>query len=328
VQIYVDDIIFRLCEEFVIAMHGKFEMSMLGELSFFLGLQVKQSKEGIFLNQSKYCKEILKRFEMENCKEASTPMLTNCYIDVDAVGVVVDQTKYRGLIGSLLYLTTSGPNIMFVVCLCTGFQSNPKESHLKAAKRILEYFKGTSSIGLWYPSLSPIQLVKYSNSDFASCKLDKKSSSGTCHLLGSSLKSWHSKKEACVALSTVEAEYIAAGSCCAQILWIKQQLEDFVLKVNKVPLFCDNTSAINLIKIQVQHFRTKHIEIRHQFISDHVNNGDCKVQLIVTERQLADIFTKPLSKDKFFSLRNELGIIDSQALPYSMLFLSLLTLYL
>ena len=113
---------------------------------------------------------------------------------------------------------------------------------------------------------------------------------------------------------TAEAEYIVAGSCCAQILWIKQQLKDFGLKVSKVPLLCDNTSAINLTKNQVQHSRTKHIEIRHHFIRDHVSNGDYEVKFIATERQLADIFTKPLPKDRFFFLRNELGILDSQIL--------------
>jgi len=171
VQIYVDDIIFgatndSLCEEFVAAMQGEFEMSMMGELSIFLGLQVKQSKDGIFLSQSKYCKEILKKFEMESCKEASTPMPSSCYMDADVAGKEVDQTKYRGFIGSLLYLTTSRPNIMFVVCLCVRFQTNPKESHLKAAKRILKYLKGTTNVGLWYPSHSPIHLIGYSDSDF------------------------------------------------------------------------------------------------------------------------------------------------------------------
>jgi len=117
-------------------------------------------------------------------------------------------------------------------------------------------------------------LVGYSDSDFAGCKLDRKGTSFTCHLLGSSLISWHNKKQACVPLSTVEAEYIAAGSCCVQILWIKQQIEDFGLKVNKVPLLCDNTSAINLTKNQIQHSRTKHVKIHHNFIRDHVSNGD------------------------------------------------------
>jgi len=223
VQIYVDDIIFgatqdSLCEEFVAAMKGEFEMSMMGELSFFLGLQVKQTKDGIFLCESKYCKEILKKFEMECCKEASTPMPLSYYMDADVAGKGVDQTKYTGLICFLLYLITSRPDIMFAVCLCARYQANPKESHFKAAKRILKYLKGTSIVGLWYPSHSPIHLIGYSDSDFVGCKLDRKSTSGTYHLLGSSLISWHSKKQACVTLSIVEAEYIVAGSCCAQIL--------------------------------------------------------------------------------------------------------------
>ena len=137
-------------------MKGEFEMSMMGELSFFLGLQVKQTKDGIFLSQSKYCKEILKKFEMESCKEASTPMPSSCYMDADAARKCVDQTKYRGLIGSLLYLTASRSDIMFAVCICARYQANPKESHFKAAKRILKYLKGTSSVGLWYLSHSPI----------------------------------------------------------------------------------------------------------------------------------------------------------------------------
>jgi len=247
---------------------------------------------------------------MEACKAAATPMSTNCYLDTDEAVPEVDQTKYRGLIGSLLYLTTSRPDIMFDVYLCARFQSCPKESHLKGAKRILKYLKGTTSMGLWYPSHSLIHLVGYSDFDFECCKLDRKSTSGTYHLLGSSLISWHSKKQTCVALSTVGAEYIAAESCCSQILWIKQQLEDFGLKICKVPLLCDNTSAINLTKNQVQHLRTKHIEIRHHFICDHINNGDCEIQFVLTESQHADIFTKPVSKDRFYCLRNELGIID------------------
>ncbi|XP_068476628.1 secreted RxLR effector protein 161-like [Phaseolus vulgaris] len=175
-------------------------------------------------------------------------MSTNCYLEADEAGPEVNQTMYMGLIGSLLYLIASRPDIMFVVCLCARFQSCPKESHLKAAKRILKYLKGTISMGSSYPSLSPIHLVGYSDSDFAGCKLDRKSTIGTCHLLRSSLVSWHSKKQTCVALSIVEAEYITAGSCCAQILWIKQQLEDFGLNISKVPLLCDNTSAINFDK--------------------------------------------------------------------------------
>jgi len=157
---------------------------------------------------------------MENCKETSTPIATRSSLDTVENGTNYDQTKYRGLIGSLLYLTESRPNIMFSVCLCARFQAKPKESHYMAAKRILKYLKGTIDVKLWYPSEVSLNLIGYSDSDFARCKIDRKGTSGMCHLLGSSLISWHSKKQACVALSTIEAEYIAVGSCCIQSLWI------------------------------------------------------------------------------------------------------------
>jgi len=133
-------------------------------------------------------------FNMESCKESVTPMATNCYLDSDEKGASVDQTKFRALIGSLLYLTASRPDIMFSVCLCARFQSNPKEAHFTAVKRIMKYLQGTINIRLWYPADVSLNLVGYSDSDFTGCKIDRKSTSGTCHLLGSSLVSWHSKK--------------------------------------------------------------------------------------------------------------------------------------
>jgi len=179
------------------------------------------------------------------------------------------------------------------VCKIPG---KSKGVSFQCAKRILKYLKGTKNVGLWYPNEATLNLKGYSDSDFAGCKLDKKSTSGTCHLLGASLISWNSKKQACVALSIAEAEYIAAGSCCAQICWLKQQLSYFGLKGTKVPLFYDNTSAINLIKNPVHHFRTKHIEIRHHFIREQVSNSICEIKFIESEKQLADFFTKPLAK--------------------------------
>jgi len=153
-------------------------------------------------------------------------------------------------------------------------------------------------------------LTSFSDSYFAGCKIDKKSTSGTFHILGSSLISWHCKKQACVVLSTTEAEYIAAGSCCAQTLWVRQQLSDFGILLNKIPIHFDNTSAINLSKNPVMHSRTKHIVIRHHFLREHIANGICDIQFIGTELQLVDLFTKPLAKDKFYFLLNELGIIS------------------
>ena len=159
---------------------------------------------------------------MKNAKHMETPMSTTCYLDKDKTGQLIDIKKYRGMIGSLLYLSASRPDIMFSVYMCARYQANPKKSHLSAIKRIIRYLLCTINLGLWYPKNSSYNLIGYSDSDFVGCKTDRKSTSGTCHFIGSTLVSWHSKKQNSVALSTAVAEYISAGSCCAQILWMKQ----------------------------------------------------------------------------------------------------------
>jgi len=149
---------------------------------------------------------------MDSCKEALTPIVTSCYPDADEQGITVDQTKFRGLIGLLLYLTASRPDITFVVCMCARFQANPKESHLNVAKRILKYLKGTTNVGLRYPNEATLNLKGYLDSDFAGCKLDKKSTSGTCHLLGASLISWNSKKQTCVVFQLLRPSTLHQGA--------------------------------------------------------------------------------------------------------------------
>jgi hypothetical protein len=314
VQIYVDDIIFgstneNLCKEFPKTMQNEFVMSMMGELKFLLGLQIKQTKEGIFLNQFKYVIDLLKRFGLANAKAYGTLMSPSTKLDKDEKGKSVDVKLYRGMIGSLLYLNASRPDIIFSVCLCTRFQSCPKESHLIAVKRIFRYLLGTIDLGLWYPKSNSFDLISYTDVDFAGCKTDRKSTSGTCHFLGHSLVSWFSKKQNSVALSTAEAEYVAAGSCCAQSLYIKQQLEDFKILFDHIPIRCDNTSAINLSKNPIQHSRTKHIEIRYHFIRDHVQKkGDIELEFVSTDSQWADILTKPLIEERFCTIRREIGM--------------------
>ena len=292
-------------------MAKEFEMSMIGELTFFLGFQIKQLKEGTFIHQEKYTKDILKKFKMDDCKPIKTPMPTNGHLDLDEGGKSVDQTLYRSMIGSLLYLTASRPDIMFSVCMCARFQANPKESHISAVKRILRYLKHTPSIGLWYPKGASFTLLGYSDSDFAGCRVDRKSTSGGCHLLGRSLVSWSSKKQNSVALSTAEAEYIAAGACCAQILYMKQSLLDYGVVLDRIPLLCDNESAVKIANNPVQHSRTKHIDIRHHFLRDHVARNDILLCGVRSEDQLADIFTKPLDESTFCRLRSELNVLNS-----------------
>ncbi|CAA7027778.1 unnamed protein product [Microthlaspi erraticum] len=231
-QIYVDDIVFggtsdQLVERFVKTMTSEFKMSMVGELTYFLGLQIKKSDAGITVSQSTYAKNLVERFGMCSSKPPRTPMSTTVKLSRDESGKSVDVKLYRGMIGSLLYLTASRPDLCLSVGLCARYQANPKESHLSAVKRIIKYVKGTINYGLRYTRDTNQNLVGYSDSDWAGSVDDRRSTSGGCFFLGNNLISWHSRKQNCVSLSTVEAEYIALGSCCTQLLWMRQMGYDY-----------------------------------------------------------------------------------------------------
>jgi hypothetical protein len=287
-------------------------MSMMGELKYFLGFQVKQLQEGTFISQTKYIQDILNKFGMKDVKPIKTPMGTNGHLDLDTGGKSVDQKVYRSMICSLLYLCASRPDIMLFVCMCARFQADPKEAHLRAVKQILRYLVYTPKFGLWYPRGSTFDLIGYSDTYWAGCKINRKCTSGTCQFLGRSLVSWASKKQNFVALSTAEAEYIAAGHCWAQLLWMRQTLRYYGYKLTKVPLLCDNESAIRMADNPIEHSRTKHIAIRYHFLRDHQQKGDIEIAYINTKEQLADIFTKPLDEQTFTKLRHELNILDSR----------------
>ena len=315
VQIYVDDIIFGstcqdLCDDFSKIMHDEFEMSMMGELNFFLGLQIKQLEDGIFFNQSKYIKDMLRKFGLEDSKPIKTPMSTETKLVKDEENESVDSTKYRGMIGSLLYLTASRPDIMFSVCLCARFQEDPKTSHLEAVKRIFRYIKGTTHLGLWYPKGTGVDTIVYADSDHAGDYVDRKSTSGTCTFVGHCLTSWFSKKQTSLAISTTEAEYVSAGKACQQALWMKQALVDYGIQLNGITILCDNKGAIDLSKNPVQHSRTKHIEIRHHFLRDNVQKGNISIEKVSSEDNIADILTKPLKREPFNLLRLGLGLME------------------
>ncbi|GJW96324.1 retrovirus-related pol polyprotein from transposon TNT 1-94 [Tanacetum coccineum] len=313
VQIYIDDIIFgstnpKFSKRFEKLMHSRFEMSLMGEMKFFLGLQIHQSPRGIFINQAKYTLEILKKHGMEKGQSIGTPMATKPKLDADLSGEPVDQTDYRSKIGSLMYLTSSRPDIVQAVCYCARYQARPTEKHLKEVKRIFRYLRGTINMGLWYPKGSGFELTAFSDADHAGCVDTRKSTSGGIQFLGDKLVSWMSKKQDCTAMSSAEAEYVALSASCAQVMWMRTQLQDYGFNYNKIPLYCDSQSAIAISCNPVQHSRTKHIHTRYHFIKEQVENGIIELYFVRTEYQLADMFTKALPEERFQYLVRRIGM--------------------
>ncbi|GJT53573.1 retrovirus-related pol polyprotein from transposon TNT 1-94 [Tanacetum coccineum] len=294
VQVYVDDIIFgstnyKLCKQFKKLMTKKFEMSMMGELSYFFGLQIKQDDKGISICQEKYTRDLLKKNKISDSFSVKTSMVPPNNLGPDLASKPVNETLYRGMI---------------------RYQANPKESHLNAVKRIFMYLKGTSSLGLWYPKCLGFDLKGYSDSNYAGCNMDKKSTSSACQILGGKLVCWSAKKKQAVAMSLAEAEYVAAAGCCVNILWMKSQLIDYDIHYKMVPIFCDNTSAIAISNNLELHSRTKHIDTRYHFIRDQILKRDIALYFIPTQYQLAYIFTKPMDEPTFTRLKAELGMLN------------------
>nr|GEY58869.1 retrovirus-related Pol polyprotein from transposon TNT 1-94 [Tanacetum cinerariifolium]GEY59578.1 retrovirus-related Pol polyprotein from transposon TNT 1-94 [Tanacetum cinerariifolium] len=313
VQIYVDDIIFvastpELCDLFAKIMCLIFMMSMIGKILFFLGLQISQSPKGIFINQSKYFHESLKKYGFDSCDLVDTPMVEKSTLDEDKEGKIVDPSHYRGMIGTLFYLTASRPDLQFAICMCVRYQARPTEKHLHAIKRIFRYLKGTVNRVLWYSKDSSIALTAFVDVDHAGCHDTRRSTSGSMKFLIDRLISWSSKRQKSAAISSTKAKYIALSGCCAQVLWMRSQLTDYGLGFNKIPMYCDYKSAIALCCNNVQHSGSKHIDIRFHFIKEHVEKGVIELYFVNTEYQLADIFTKALGKDRIEFLMNKLGM--------------------
>jgi hypothetical protein len=314
-QIYMDDIIFTAtlesqAHEFAEEMKQEFKMSMIGELTYFLGMQVRQTFEGIFISQAKYAKDLVKRFGLDGKSHARTPMSTSVKISVDLTGKQVDPTLYRNMIRSLLYLTASQLDIAFSVRVCAQFQANLKESHLIAVKRIIRYVNATVNYGICFSRETNLVLVGYSNADWVGNADDRKSTSRGCFYVITNLVGWMSQKQSSISLSTAEAEYIAAGSCCTQLLWMKKLLCDYGFTEDIIVIHYENTSAINISKNPVQHSRTKYIDIRHHFIRDLMESREVALIFIPTDNQLPDILTKALDGSRFEYLRKAIGVYD------------------
>nr|GEV04808.1 retrovirus-related Pol polyprotein from transposon TNT 1-94 [Tanacetum cinerariifolium] len=275
VQIYVDDIIFgftnpKLSKQFEKLMHSRFEMCMMGELKLFLAIQIQQSPRGIFINQAKYAQEIRIKHGMTSCDSVGTPMAMK-HLDANLCGTPVDQTKYCSMVGALMYLTASRPDIMHAICYCARYQAKPTEKHLTAVKRIFWYLKDTIHMGLWYLKDTGFELTAFSNSDHAGCLDSLKSTSGGIQFLGGvKLVSWSSKKQDCTSMSSAEAEYVSLSAC-------------------SIAISCN----------PVHHSYTKHIDVRYYFIKEKVEKGIIELFFVGTEYQLAGLFTKPLPEERF-----------------------------
>ncbi|GKD40189.1 hypothetical protein Tco_1260396, partial [Tanacetum coccineum] len=244
---------------------------------------------------------VLNKFDFVIVKTASTPIETNKTLLKDEEVEDVDVHLYRSMIRSLMYLTASRPDIMFVVCACARFQFTPKVSHLHAVKRIFRYLKCQPKLGLWYPRDSPFDLEAFSDSNYTRASLDKKSTIGGCQFLGKRLISWQCKKQTIVSNSTTKAEYVAAANCCGQVLWIQNQMLDYGFNFMNTKIHIDNESTICIVKNLVFHSKTKHIKIRHHFIRDSYEKRLIQVIKIHTDHNVTDLLTKSfdVSSDEF-----------------------------
>jgi hypothetical protein len=284
-------------------------MKDLGLMHYFLGLEVWQSPEKIFLNQGKYAVEIMKRFNMLECKSMYTPMETKLKLLVDTSSELVNATLYRQIIGSFMYLTNTRPYICFVVNTLSQYLVEPRRVHLVAAKHVMRYLQGTLDCGLNYNGDHDFRLSGYIDSDWAGSVSDRKSTSG-CFNMGSAMISWQSRKQFSIAPSTAEEKYIVACSANCEAIWLRKLLTGlFDLEMEATMILCDNQSCIKMTENHVFHDKSKHIEIRYHYICDMVQRGAIKLQYVSTDEQVVDVLTKPLSRVKFEHFRENLGVV-------------------
>lgn len=314
IVLYVDDLLItgnngKLIEQVKTHLSNEFDMKDLGLVHYCLGLEVWKKRHSVFISQAKYACEVLKRFNMQDCKPVSTPIDTSNKPSRDDGTPFVDMTLYRQLVGSLIYLTTSRPDISYAVGVVSQYMSSPTEAHWKAAKRVLRYVKGTTNYGILYTDEGGLQLEGFTDSDWAGDRDDRKSTTGYAFSLGSGAISWCSKKQPTVTLSSTEAEYRAAAKATCEAIWLRRLLGDVqITQVDPTVIYCDSQSCIQLAKNPVYHARTKHIEVDQHFLREKIQSGEIQLTYCDTNDQAADIFTKALSKDKFEKFRSMLGV--------------------
>ncbi|CAH9141869.1 unnamed protein product [Cuscuta epithymum] len=298
---------------FISTLSHTFAMKDLGEIHYFLGIQTLHTSKGMFLSQQKYISDLLRHFHLHTVKLVCAPLPSRTTLSLTDGELLADGTEYCSMVGALQYLTITRPNITYAVHLVSQFMHAPRNTHLFAVKRIYRYLQGTISDGLWLRKGGDTSLiVAYSDADWAGCPDSCGSTTGYAIFLGDNLISWRSKKQPTVSKSSTEAEYRAVAYTVQDTLFIRSLLTDMGFFLPKpVQLYCDNVSASYLAVNPIQHDRSKHIKIDYYFVREQVAHGDLIVKYIPTQFQLADIFTKNLSSQRFEFLKSNLRVMSS-----------------
>ncbi|XP_019059752.1 PREDICTED: uncharacterized protein LOC109117278 [Tarenaya hassleriana] len=314
ILIYVDDMILigndaLLLQQTKTNLQTHFKIKDLGPVRFFLGIEIARASSGIHLNQRKYTLELLEEYGLLGAKPLAIPMDTKAKLGLESGTPIVYASFYRQLIGKLIYLSVTRPDISFAVQKLSQYMTAPHTDHLQAAFRVLCYLKLAPSQGLWYSASSSVTLSAYSDADWASCLDSRRSIIGYCVFLGSSLVSWKAKKQATVSRSSSESEYRALAQTSCELLWLSALLKELHISCPQpFTIFCDNQSALHLTNNPVHHERSKHIELDCHFIRDHIKSGLLKPMHVSTTHQLAHLLTKPLPSDHFQYLLSKMGI--------------------
>ena len=314
--VYVDDIILTGDHDEEILqlkrlLAKEFEIKDLGDLRYFLGMEVARSKRGIVVSQRKYVLDLLKETGMLGCKPADTPMDTNTKLGIDNNGGPVDKGRYQRLVGKLIYLSHTRPDISFAVSVVSQFMNNPSEEHMEAVYRILRYLKMTPGQGLFFKKTGKREIEIYTDADWAGSVMDRRSTSGYCTYVWGNLVTWRSKKQSVVSRSSAEAEFRALSLGICEGIWLKRVLYELRVPVEgSMKMFCDNQSTISIAKNPVHHDRTKHVEIDRHFVKEKIEADIISLQYIPTNQQIADILTKAVPRKIFEDLNSKLGLLN------------------
>nr|XP_017221298.1 PREDICTED: uncharacterized mitochondrial protein AtMg00810-like [Daucus carota subsp. sativus] len=282
-------------------------MKDLGAVRYFLGIEIDRSASGFFLSQKKYVTDLLKAHDLINVTPLKVPLDAHLKLSPTAGQALTNPHPYQQLLGKLIYLTVTRPDINYAVHTLAQFMHSPTDVHMQAAKRLLRYLSGTKNQGLLLASSSAAELTAFSDSDWASCPFTRRSTTGFCLLLGHSLISWKSKKQNAVARSSAEAEYRAMAHTACELTWMTALLKDMGLTLPPAVLKCDNVAAISIAANPVQHERTKHIELDCHYVRDKVKSGEIVTQYVPSTSQLADLLTKPISVKQHHFLLSKIG---------------------